>query len=65
VTHVTGTISLVLFTKRTAQEEAKMAKWECLNCGYIYDPAEGDPVGGIAPGTLFEDLPDERICFRS
>lgn len=39
-----------------------MAKWECLVCGYIYDPAEGDPDAGIEPGTAFEDLPDDWIC---
>ena len=31
-------------------------------CGYIYDPATGDPTGGIAAGTAFEDLPDDWIC---
>ncbi|HAL60890.1 MAG TPA: rubredoxin, partial [Chloroflexi bacterium] len=30
-----------------------MEKWECLVCGYIYDPAEGDLEGGIPPGTPF------------
>jgi len=39
-----------------------MSKWECMVCGYIYDPAEGDSVGGIAPGTAFEDLPDDWVC---
>ncbi len=39
-----------------------MAKWECLACGYIYDPAVGDPDGGIPPGTAFEDLPDDWVC---
>ena len=29
-------------------------KYMCEPCGYIYDPAEGDPDGGIAPGTAFE-----------
>ena len=28
-------------------------------CGYVYDPAVGDPDNGIAPGTPFEDLPDD------
>lgn len=35
-------------------------------CRYIYDPALGDPDSGIAPGTAFEDLPDDwqcPICF--
>lgn len=41
----------------------KMAqKWICTLCGYIYDPAEGDPDGGIAPGTAFEDIPEDWVC---
>jgi len=39
-----------------------VAKWECLVCGYIYDPAAGDPDGGIPPGTAFEDLPEDWVC---
>lgn len=39
-----------------------MEKWECLACGYIYDPEVGDPDGGIPPGTPFEDLPDDWVC---
>lgn len=39
-----------------------MDKWECLVCGYVYDPAEGDPDSGIAPGTSFEALPDDWVC---
>ena len=30
--------------------------------GYIYDPELGDPDGGIAPGTAFEDIPDDWVC---
>jgi rubredoxin len=37
-------------------------KWECLACGYIYDPLEGDSEGDILPGTSFEDLPDDWVC---
>lgn len=37
-------------------------KWECTVCGEIYDPVEGDPDGGIAPGTPFEDIPDDWVC---
>ena len=37
-------------------------KWECTVCGYIYDPAQGDPDAGIAAGTTFEDLPDDWVC---
>jgi rubredoxin len=36
--------------------------WICKACGDIYDPAEGDPEGGIAPGTAFEDIPDTWVC---
>ena len=32
-----------------------MKKYLCVPCGYIYDPTIGDPDGGIAPGTAFED----------
>jgi rubredoxin len=39
-----------------------MDKYECTLCGYIYDPAEGDPDTDIAPGTSFEDLPDDWTC---
>lgn len=39
-----------------------MDKWECLVCGYVYDPAEGDPDSGIEPGTSFEALPDDWLC---
>ncbi len=39
-----------------------MAKYECNVCGYIYDPEIGDPDGGIAPGTPFEELPDSWVC---
>ena len=39
-----------------------MKKWECTVCGYIYDPEKGDADSGIAPGTLFEQLPDDWVC---
>ena len=39
-----------------------MDKWECLACGYIYDPAVGDPDNGVPAGTAFEDLPDDWVC---
>ena len=44
------------------KEDFKMQKYECGPCGYIYDPAEGDPDNGIAPGTPFEELPDDWEC---
>jgi rubredoxin len=39
-----------------------MEKWECQACGYIYDPAVGDPANGFPAGTRFEDLPDTWVC---
>jgi len=39
-----------------------MEKWECTVCGYVYDPAKGDPANGVAPGTPFEQIPDTWVC---
>ena len=39
-----------------------MNKYVCLACKYNYDSAIGDPAGGIAPGTKFEDIPDAWVC---
>lgn len=39
-----------------------MARYRCTVCGYIYDPAVGDSVGGIPPGTPFESLPFSWVC---
>ncbi|MBN1367506.1 MAG: rubredoxin [Dehalococcoidales bacterium] len=44
------------------EEAPKMDKYECKVCGYIYDPALGDPDGGIKPGTAFTDLPETWVC---
>ncbi len=37
-------------------------KYRCIICGYIYDPAVGDPDAGIKPGTAFDDIPEEWVC---
>ena len=39
-----------------------MRKYRCTVCGYLYDPEAGDMMGGIAPGTTFDDLPDGWSC---
>ena len=39
-----------------------MKKYVCVPCQWIYDPEVGDPDGGIAPGTAFEDIPEECGC---
>ena len=38
-----------------------MQKYICP-CGYIYDPAEGDPEHGVAPGTKWENVPEDWLC---
>jgi rubredoxin---NAD+ reductase len=39
-----------------------MSKWECIVCGLIYDEKEGWPDDGIAPGTKWEDVPEDWLC---
>ena len=39
-----------------------MRKWECPIRGWVYDEAEGDPDSGVAPGTRWEDVPDDWRC---
>jgi rubredoxin len=36
--------------------------WVCTSCGFIYDPDDGDPDGGIPPGTPFDEIPDTWFC---
>jgi rubredoxin len=39
-----------------------MKKYKCTVCGYVYDPAKGDPANGVNPGTAFEALPADWVC---
>ncbi len=39
-----------------------MKKYTCDVCGYVYDPAQGDPENDVAVGTAFEDLPEDWTC---
>lgn len=39
-----------------------MKSYVCNVCGYVYDPLVGDPDSGIAPGTSFDDLPNDWVC---
>ncbi len=45
-----------------SEEVNKVDKYVCQICGYVYDPEKGEPDGGIAPGTAFEDIPDDWVC---
>jgi len=40
----------------------RVKKYVCDVCDYVYDPAEGDPDNGVAPGTAFADLPEDWVC---
>jgi flavin reductase (DIM6/NTAB) family NADH-FMN oxidoreductase RutF/rubredoxin len=48
--------------KPEKKEGKTMTKYRCTVCGYEYVPEQGDPDGGIAPGTAFEDIPDSWVC---
>ena len=53
------TASLIL---RAVSETATQQQWICESCGFIYDPEEGDPDGGVPPGTPFPEIPDDWVC---
>jgi rubredoxin len=42
--------------------EAATEQWICESCGFVYDPEEGDPDGGIPPNTPFAEIPDSWFC---
>lgn len=39
-----------------------MEEYVCDICGYVYSEENGEPENNIAPGTKFEDLPDDYVC---
>lgn len=39
-----------------------MRRFKCAYCAHIFDEAVGDPDSGIAPGTRWEDIPDDWSC---
>ena len=42
--------------------ELEKTRYSCKICGYVYKESVGDPGIGIAPGTKWEDLPDDWTC---
>jgi rubredoxin len=42
--------------------DEKNARWVCLECHWIYDPAKGDPKNGVPAGTPWEKVPDTWRC---
>ena len=56
---------MVLLGKiKVVQNERRMFvdRYVCDPCGYVYDPAVGDPDSGIAPGTPWEEVPADWVC---
>jgi rubredoxin len=39
-----------------------METYSCTVCAYVYNAEEGDPDGGIEPGTAFADIPEDWVC---
>jgi flavin reductase (DIM6/NTAB) family NADH-FMN oxidoreductase RutF/rubredoxin len=48
--------------EEASQPVENKIRFVCSVCGYIYDPAKGDPDNGVAPGTSFEEIPDSWTC---
>lgn len=53
------TVEEEILTEKTRK---KMDRYVCIPCGWVYDPEEGDPENGVAPGTPFEEIPEEWLC---
>lgn len=52
----------ILFLLGMAMNVTPIKNWICEDCGFVYDVDVGDPDGGIAPGTPFEEIPDDWVC---
>lgn len=50
------------FTPEQEERTMPVDKYVCTVCGYVYDPAVGDPENNIPPGTPFEKLPGDWTC---
>ncbi len=66
VLHFPRTWSTSTATTTTTTVQAKGAPgtrvWECMLCAFVYDEAKGMPDEGVAPGTPWEDVPEDWIC---
>jgi len=41
---------------------SEFKQYSCEDCDFIYDESLGDPDSGFAPGTLWQDIPDDWFC---
>jgi rubredoxin len=48
--------------RKAAPAADEGAVYRCTICGFEYKEKDGDPANGIAPGTKWEDLPDDWVC---
>src|SRR5664280_647431 len=56
-------VQLLTLSEKLKRNNIKlMESYKCSICGYVYDPAEGDPSSGIEPGVDFIDLPADYVC---
>lgn len=62
VTPPSAPTHLAQTNKESGPPATNNPKYECNVCGYIYDPALGDPDNGVEPGTAFADLPPDWVC---
>ncbi|WP_454743500.1 rubredoxin [Cupriavidus necator] len=49
-------------TVNSAEADVQYRSWLCVICGFIYNERDGIPEEGIAPGTKWEDVPEDWIC---
>ena len=59
VGHASGAPSRWQAARLAPMEAATKQLWVCTSCGFVDDPAEGDPDGGVPPGTAFDDIPKD------
>jgi rubredoxin len=47
---------------KNGNKEKQMKKYVCDLCGYVYDPADGDPDNSVKPGTAWDAVPADWVC---
>lgn len=60
--HLTGEDKRFILLITIIDNGGMTMKYVCNLCGYVYDEAAGDPDNGIAPGTKWEDIPEDWTC---
>ena len=60
--HLTGEDKRFILLITIIDNGGMTMKYVCNLCGYVYDEAAGDPDNGIAPGTKWEDVPEDWTC---